>query len=439
MTAVTSPARTDVNRVRLQTENTVRGGTVTDSETGYLPPMLNPFDPGFHDNPYLQYREVREHDPVHLTPLGAWALFRHADISKVLRDPNLSVEERHATQMQFEVDPEIAALWEERGERTNRSMLDLDPPDHHRLRRLVAKVFTPRMVEGLRPRVAALVDEMLDATATRGEMNVISDLAFPLPFVVISEMLGIPDSGQRDELRAWSGAIVKTFDPIISTDEMKAAFYAGQSMFEYLTEVIAWKRANPSDDLLSALIAAEEDGDRLTEDELTSTTALLFIAGHETTVNLIGNGVLALLRNPDQLELLRGRPDIIENAVDELNRYDGPVQFSRRITIEDYEIGGKTIPAGTFVMVCLGSGNHDPAVFGPTCEELDLTRGNARDLLTFGGGFHHCLGNALARLEAQEAIGRLVARFDRLALRDEAVTWNGRFVLRGLAALPVTI
>jgi cytochrome P450 len=187
------------------------------------------------------------------------------------------------------------------------------------------------------------------------------------------------------------------------------------------------------------MIAAEEDGDRLTEDELISTAALLFIAGHETTVNLIGNGMLALLRNPDQLALLRSRPDLIENAVDELLRYDGPVQFSRRITIDDYVIDDKTIPAGTFVMVCLGSGNHDPAVFGPTSEQLDLTRPNARELLTFGGGFHHCLGNALARLEGQEAIGRLVARFPALAMARDSMQWNGRFVLRGLVDLPLTI
>lgn len=408
------------------------------TDTGYLPPMLNPFDPAFHDDPYAQYRAVREADPVHLTPLGAWALFRHADITRVLRDPNLSVEERYATEMPRNADPEIAAMWAEREDRVNRSMLDLDPPDHHRLRRLVANVFTPRMVENLRPRVAQLVDEMLDRVAPNGQMDVIADLAFPLPFIVISEMLGIPDSGRRDQLREWSGALVKTFDPIITPDEVKAAIHASDGMYEYVTEMIEWKRRQPGDDLLTALIAAEEDGDRLDQAELVSTTMLLFIAGHETTVNLIGNGVRALLLHPDELARLRAEPGLIENAVDELNRFDGPVQFSRRITIADYEIGGRTIPAGTFVMVCLGSGNHDPEVFGPTSEALDLTRSNARELLTFGGGFHHCLGNALARLEGQEAIGRLVQRFPDLALRDSTFRWNGRFVLRGLAELPVT-
>jgi cytochrome P450 len=416
---------------------------VTSTETGYLPPMLNPFDPAFHDDPYAQYRAVRDADPVHLTPLGAWVLFRHADIVQVLRDPRLSVEERYSTQM-MRPDPEIAALFEAReaeGRERRASMLDMDPPDHHRIRRLVAKVFTPRMVEELRPRVGALVDGMLDTMAARpgGEIDVIAELAFPLPFIVISELLGIPDSGRRGELRSWSSALVKTFDPIISVDEVKAAISAGDSMYAYLTEIIAWKRATPAADLLSAMIAAEEGGDRLSEDELIDTTALLFIAGHETTVNLIGNGVLALLRNPDQLALLRAQPEIVENAVDEMLRYDGPVQFSRRITIDDYEIGGKTIPAGTFVMVCLGSGNHDAEVFGPTSEQLDLTRANARELLTFGGGFHHCLGNALARLEGQEAIGRLVARFPDLRLACERPNWNGRFVLRGLSDLPVAV
>ncbi len=411
--------------------------------TGYLPPMLNPFDPGFHDDPYAQYRAVRETDPVHLTPLGAWALFRHADINRVLRDPRLSVEERYANPL-MRPDAEIAALNEQRGDRGTRSMLDLDPPDHHRLRRLVAKTFTPRMVEELRPRVIELVDTILDEAAVRGGIDVITDFAFPLPFAVISEMLGIPDHGQRDQLRDWSGAIVKTFDPIISVEEVAAAIDSGDSMFEYLTDVIAWKRANPADDLLSALIAAEDDGDRLTEEELISTAMLLFIAGHETTVNLIGNGVLALLRNPGELARLQERPEIIDNAVDELLRFDAPVQFSRRITIDDYEIAGqgsetRVIPAGTFVMLCLGSGNHDPAVFGPTSETLDLTRENARDLLSFGGGFHHCLGNALARMEGQEAIGRFVARVPGLELIDEQQQWNGRFVLRGLATLPVKL
>ncbi len=367
------------------------------SDTGYLPAMLNPFEPGFFDDPYSQYARVREADPVHRTALGPWALFRYGDILRVLRDPTLSVEEERALPLAQEIDPEIQALIDDRRARYATSMLDRDPPDHHRLRRLVSKVFTPRMIEELRPRIHAIVAEHLDAMAARGgEADVIADLAFPLPFIVISEMMGIPEGRDRNDMRAWSGAVVKTFDPIITKEETLAAFDASNEIFGFLEEVIAAKRAAPADDLTSALIAAEEDGDRLSTNELISQIALLFIAGHETTVNLVGNGVLALLEHPDQLARLRDDPSLDANAVDELLRYDGPVQFTRRIALADLEIDGRTIEAGSMIMTCLGAANHDPAMFGPTADELDLRRPDANQHLTFGGGFHHCLGNALA-------------------------------------------
>jgi cytochrome P450 len=407
---------------------------------GYLPPTLNPFEPGFFDNPYAQYRAVREGDPVHHSPIGAWLLMRYDDVHRVLRDPSLSVEERNVTAAR-EFPPDIQALWDERGdrERGGRSMLNLDPPDHHRLRRLVAKVFTPRMVEGLRPRVQQLVDEHLDAGMGRDTFDVIADLAFPLPFVVISEMLGVPEGADRLQLREWSGALVKTFDPVLTVDEVRTAFAASDNMFAYLQDVIAWKRANPSDDVLSALIAAEDEGDRLSTEELNEQVALLFIAGHETTVNLIGNGTLALLRNRDQLELLQADPSLDANAVEELLRYDSPVQMSRRITLQDMEIDGRPIEKGVFVMTCLGAANHDPAHFGENADELDLRRPNANEHVSFGGGVHNCLGAHLARLEGQVAIGTLVRRFPAIDLATDTLEWNGRIVLRGLARLPVTL
>src|SRR5436190_14210559 len=232
------------------------------TDTNYLPPMLNPFEPGFFDNPYAQYRLVREQDPVHLSPIGAWALFRYDDVHRVLRDPSLSVEERHMTPLPFEADPDIQAMIEERREGGTHTMLNLDPPDHHRLRRLVSKVFTPRTVEELRPRVQELVDEALDAAEPR-RFDLIAGLAFPLPFVVISEMLGIPEGRDRFQLREWSGAVVKTFDPILTREETLAAIEASDNIFTYVQEVIAWKRDHPSNDLLSALLAAEDEGDRL--------------------------------------------------------------------------------------------------------------------------------------------------------------------------------
>ncbi len=420
---------------------TVRAVTTSETpDTGYLPVMLNPFEPGFFDDPYAQYRQVREQDPVHLSPIGAFALFRYDDVNRVLRDPSLSVEEHNMMPLTVDPDPDIAEMLAERSSRGSHNMLNLDPPDHHRLRRLVSKVFTPRMIEELRPRVQQLVDEHLDvALASGGDVDLIAALAFPLPFIVISEMLGIPEGRNRSQLREWSGAIVKTFDPILSREETLAAFDAIDNVEAYITEVIAWKRENPGADLLTALIAAEDEGDRLSELELVEQVLLLYIAGHETTVNLIGNGTLALLRNRDQLDLLAHDDSVDGTFVDELLRYDSPVQMSRRITLAPYEIGGKTIDTGSIVMTCLGSANRDPAKWGPAADQLDLRRPDARDQMSFGGGFHSCLGAHLARLEGQVAITTLVRRFPRVELATDTVVWNGRIVLRGLAELPVTL
>ncbi len=413
-------------------------------DTGYLPPMLNPFQPGFFDNPYAQYQLVRDSDPVHLTPIGTWALFRYEDVHRVLRDPHLSVEERHAKPLPFELDPDIQAMMDERREGGTHTMLNLDPPDHHRLRRLVSKVFTPPMIEELRPRVQQLVDEHLDRADDDGEsgrevFDLIAGLAFPLPFIVISEMLGMPEGRDRVQLREWSGAVVKTFDPIITREEQLAAFDAIDNIVAYTNEAITWKRGNPGNDLLTALVQAEDDGDRLSEDELVEQVMLLYVAGHETTVNLIGNGTLALLRNRDQLELLVRDPSIDASFADELLRYDSPVQMSRRVNLAPIEIGGKEIESGSMIMTCLGSANRDPLKWGANAAALDLRRGDARDHMSFGGGFHSCLGAHLARLEGQVALTTLVRRFPGIDLATDTLEWNGRIVLRGLATLPVTL
>ncbi len=409
------------------------------SDTGYLPAMLNPFEPGFFDNPYTQYALVREQDPVHLSPIGAWALFRYDDVHRVLRDPSLSVEDRHMKPFEITVDPDIQAMIDERTQNGSHAMLNLDPPDHHRLRRLVSKVFTPRTVEELRPRIQELVDEHLDAAPTGETFDVIAGLAFPLPFVVISEMLGIPEGRDRYQLREWSGAVVKTFDPILTREESLAAFEAADNIVAYVNEVLDWKREHPSDDLLSGLLAAEDEGDRLTPEELVEQVMLLYIAGHETTVNLIGNGTLALLRNRDQLELLARDASLHNSFADELLRYDSPVQMSRRITLAPYELDGKTIEPGSILMTCLGSANRDPAKWGDNADRLDLRRENARDQMSFGGGFHSCLGAHLARLEGHVAVATLVQRFPRMELASDTLQWNGRIVLRGLVELPVAL
>ena len=240
-------------------------------------------------------------------------------------------------------------------------------------------------------------------------------------------------AADKIKIRDWSEALVKTLDPIITEDEVRVAYQASKAMNAHLATVIDWKRANPADDLLTKLIEAEEDGDRLSPVELRDQVALLFVAGHETTVNLIGTGVHELLRHPDQLEVWRRNPDIAPNAVDELLRYVSPVQMSRRIATVDLAFGDKVIPSGSFVMAMLASANHDPAKFGPDADQLDLARDGAGQHLAFGSGAHYCLGASLAKLEAQVAIGSFVERFG-----DATVTgasWNGRINLRGLERL----
>ncbi len=341
--------------------------------TDVSPRFFNPLQPGYIEDPYPHFAEMREHDPVHLTLLNQWLLFRYDDVSRILRDPSMSVSDD-----KIEVfDEKRLAMFEAAAgaefERST-SMLNADPPDHTRLRRLVSKAFTPSSIEALRPRVQQLVDEMLDPMAERGTGDVVTELAFPLPFDVISEMLGMPDA-DKEQIAAWSGAVVKTLDPIISDDEIVAAIEGSRAMEAHIDQVIAWKRDHPADDLLSALIVAEEDGDRLSSIELRDQVVLLFIAGHETTVNLIGTGIYELLRHPDQLTMLRDDPSLDANAIDELLRFVSPVQMSRRVVLQDITVRGKTIPKGMFVLTGLASANRDPDKWGPTADDLDIRPG----------------------------------------------------------------
>jgi cytochrome P450 len=411
---------------------------VTVDET---PVFFNPLDPGYQDDPYPQLARLREADPVHESPIGIWMLFRYDDVFRVLRDPATSVsDDSIRSDMLMMRQQMFESLLEELGEEARRrgdhSILSLDPPDHTRIRKLVSQAFTPRRIEALRDRVQALVDEALDRVEGRSEWDVVEELAFPLPFQVITEFLGMPE-GRRDEIRAWSHAMVKTLDPIIEEAEVRAAMEASDAMNDYLEEVLAWKRDHPADDILTGLIEAEEGGDRLSSEELQDQVVLFYIAGHETTVNLIGNGTLALLRNRDQLERWRDDPGLDANAIDELLRYDAPVQLSRRIAIGDYELDGRIVPPGTPMMTSLASANRDPAKWGPTADQLDLGREGAGQHVSFGSGIHFCLGAALARLEGQVAIGSTIRRFPGLELAGDPVR-NGRITLRGLDRLPVS-
>ena len=407
---------------------------MTESQTAE--PLFNPFAPGFTDDPYPQYAAVQAQAPVYQHPFGFWLLTRYADVSWLLRAPDMSVEDRNMADSPLQALR--AATYGENGPPVDGlSMLDRDPPDHTRLRRLVSKAFTPRAIQGLRPRITELVDGMLDTAAARRRVDLVDALAFPLPFTVIAEMLGTPPA-DHERIRELSGTVVRSLEPVADPELAAAIMAADAELTGIATEMIAWKRDHPADDLLTALVNAEDSGDVLSDDELVAQTLLLYIAGHETTVNLIAGGTLALLRHPGQLALLRRDTGLVPNAVEEMLRYDSPVQASRRITLEPVTLGDITIPAGAFVMASLGSANRDQDFWGPDADELRLDRENARQHVSFGAGHHHCLGASLARLEACVAFEQLVSRFPGLTL-DGDVVWNGRINLRGPAHLPVAL
>ncbi|MEV5568591.1 cytochrome P450 [Spirillospora sp. NPDC052269] len=395
--------------------------------------LFNPFEPGFTDDPYPAYRRLREADPVHQSPFGIWIMTTHRDVEDLLRSDH-SVDERKAAEG-LVVDQMRA--YDSALEGRGRSLLDRDPPDHTRLRGLVSKVFTPRRVAALEPEITALVDEALDRIEDAGTADLVETLAFPLPFAVISSMLGMPPTDHA-RVRELSGWVVRSLEPLPDEATVKRVGEAGIELYELVRGLIADKRAHPGDDLLSALIAAEAEGDRLTDDELVDQVVLLYVAGHETTVSLIGGGTLALLENPGELARLRADPGLAPNAVEELLRFVSPVQQSRRVTLTPYKVRDKEIPPRAFVVAGLAAANRDPSFWGPDAEELRLDRPNARRHVAFGGGPHHCLGAALARLEARVAFERLTGRFGGLALDGDA-TWNGRVNLRGPATVPITV
>jgi len=396
--------------------------------------QYNPFIPEVHANPYPMYARLRAEDPVHWSPLmEAWVLTRYDDVVAVLTDSRFSADRRQARNRFAE---EIARREEEFGPfgRT-RTMLTSDPPEHTRLRRLVSKAFTPRMVVGLRPRIQEIVDELLDEAADNGHMDVIRDLAYPLPVIVIAEMLGVPPE-HRDQFKHWSDEIVGAIGgPLVPQETLERSRVAVHALAAYLRGVIAARRREPRGDLVSALIAAEEQGHILSEDEMLATAMLLLVAGNETTTNLIGNGMLSLLRNPEQMDRLRADPSLVPAAVEELLRYDGPVQATGRVAMEEVEIGGQMVTPGQAVLTVLGAANRDPARF-QNPDELDLGR-EPNEHVAFGDGIHFCLGAPLARAEGQIAFETLLRGFASPRLETEDLQWGGSFILRGLRSLPI--
>ena len=392
-------------------------------------------DPSFRRNPYPRYAELREDEHLHRTPDGLWVLTRYDDVLAAVRDARLSSHPRHSPDRRRgrEDAAEIPLI----GDGTIEIMLLADAPDHTRLRRLANKAFTPRAVEALRPRIIELVDGMLDVAAERGTFDVMADLAEPLPVMVICDLLGVPVEDQ-DQFKPWSEAIGRMLDPDVDQAALDKAVPAVMGFVQYFAALIEERRTAPRDDLLSALILAESEGEKLTQPELFAMIILLFIAGHETTTNLIGNGTFALLRNPAELDALRADPDgLAVAATEELLRYDAPVQVTARTATEDLEVNGLALAKGESVICGLAAANRDPRYVDEP-ETLRLAQGKASHL-SFSNGMHYCLGAPLARLEGQLAFSAMARRFPTMELETDDPPYRDHFVLRGLASLPVAV
>jgi cytochrome P450 len=397
-------------------------------------PLFNPWSPDFIADPYPFYRRLREADPMHVSPLGFRVASRHKDVAAILRDKRFGKD--FIGRMTRRSGPEI--LNEPVYRSMSHWMLQLDPPDHGRLRSLVVRAFTARRVEDMRPRVQQIVDEIIDRVEPQGHMDLIEDFAFRLPVTVICDMLGIPEE-HREVFVAGSRTGGRLLDLApLSRAEIDEQNLYNLAMAAYFHRLFELRRREPGNDLTTHLVQAEEDGNTLTNEELTANVILLFGAGHETTVNLIGNGLLALYRNPDQLHLLKSDLSLMADAIEELLRYDSSVQVTGRTTLEYVEeIGGISLEKGQSVICLLGSANRDPEVY-PDPDRLDISRRDVRPF-SFGGGIHYCVGAQLARIEAEIAIATLLRRLPNLRLDDiENPDWRQTFVLRGLNKLPAS-
>jgi len=391
-------------------------------------------DPVVRANPHPRYHQMRADSPVlHFPDTGEWLLTRYEDCEAVLRDPRFSSNPAHRVSdipIEQRSPREQAAA---SGELS--TLLFIDPPDHTRVRGLVSKAFTPRTVERLRPHIVEITDQLLDEAADMGTFDVVSHLGYQLPVTVICELMGVP-LDDRHLFGTWASDASRLLDcDVLSEGESMAGFMAMMEFINYFNHLFDERRKSPQDDLVSALLAAESEGDRLSEPELRSIVVLLFIAGHETTMNLIGNGTSALLHSSDQLRLLTDDPTRIGATVEEALRYDGPVHLTGRIATVDIELAGHTIAKGEAAITLLAAANRDPARYTDP-DAFDISRVDNRHL-TFSHGIHYCLGAALARVEGQVGIGRLVERFPTLQLAAEP-TYRDHFILRGLSELQVS-
>jgi len=387
-------------------------------------------NPAIRANPYPAYRMLREAAPIWRAPSGHWIVSTHAGCAALMRDPLMGRTANAPLAPELSAEPVIANL--------SRMMLFQDPPNHTRLRGLVARAFTARRIESLRPRIESIVDELIDAVFDQGGMDLVADFAHKLPVTVICDMLGVPQE-DRPRFLEQSSVRGRILDPVALTreelDEANESFSGSDAYFRAL---FVYRREHPGDDLTTALLAAREADDSLNEDEIISNISLLFGAGHETTANLIGNGLLALYRNPDQLDRLKRDPALIPHAIEELLRYDSPVQLTARFALQPVGFMGQRIGAGEEVIALLGAANHDPAAFHGDPDTLDVIRPDVRPI-SFGGGIHYCLGAQLARIEGEIAFRRLFERLPTLRIENtDEVVWKPTITLRGLAALPAT-
>jgi pimeloyl-[acyl-carrier protein] synthase len=395
------------------------------------PLVFDPLSRAFRADPYPTYARLRREDPVHRSPLdgGFWVVTRHADVALCLRDPRCGMGEFWSAQKQRLGDDaayHASSTW----------MLFKDPPDHTRLRKLVSQAFTPRATERMRERVSVILEELLTAPLERGRLDVMSDLAFPLPVYVIADMLGVPP-GDRDAFHEWTQAMNLIFEPVLGPETIARANRAVAALDEYLRALVRERRKAPREDLLSGMIAAEEAGDRLTEDELVGNAGLLLSAGYETTMGLLGNGILALLRGPDELRRLAENPSLGPNAIEEFLRYDSPVQYTLRFALRDFELAGREIRVGDRLFLIVASANRDPERF-PEPDRLDVGRDDVEHL-SFGGGRHFCLGAPLARLEGEIVLRRLVPHLLGAELESDVLEHRDSYLNHALEHLPVRL